>query len=110
MSWTFRYQFNGKQEKVTLRPYPDLTLKRAREQRDILAAQIVSGISPAEEKRKKQTEESESQTVKDFGERYYKEQIVKCWKDPNSIQRYLEKEICPAMRNRLPNDITAVDV
>ncbi len=110
MSWTFRYHFNGKQEKVTLGSYPDLTLKRAREQRDTLATQIVNGISPAEEKRKKQTEESESPIVKDFGERYYKEQIVKCWKDPISIRRYLEKEIYPAMGNHLLNDITAVDV
>jgi hypothetical protein len=31
MSWMFRYRLNGKQERVTLGQYPDLSLKAARD-------------------------------------------------------------------------------
>ena len=43
MSWMYRYRLDGRQEKVSLGRYPDLTLKAAREKRDELAAQVAGG-------------------------------------------------------------------
>ena len=37
-SWRYRYQFKGKTEKVSLGPYPLVSLKQARLKRDELAA------------------------------------------------------------------------
>ena len=42
-TWTYRYRRNGKQLKVTLGRYPDLSLKAARAKRDDLAAQVAQG-------------------------------------------------------------------
>jgi hypothetical protein len=50
-SWIFRYTLNSKAEKITLAPYPDMTLKAARDRRDKLAAEVVAGQSPAGDKR-----------------------------------------------------------
>ena len=49
MTWTYRYRHNGKQLKVTLGHYPDLSLKASRAMRDDLAAQVAQGKSPADE-------------------------------------------------------------
>jgi hypothetical protein len=44
----WRYRLNGKQEKLTLGKYPDLTLKNARRKRDEAAQLAAIGTSPAE--------------------------------------------------------------
>jgi integrase len=49
-------------------------------------------------------------TVKDFGDRYFKEQVVPNWKDPKSIRRYLDNEIFPAFGERTLKDVNALDV
>src|SRR5580704_12558617 len=51
ITWLFRYRLNGKQERVTLGKYPDLSLKGAREERDKLASLAAKGKSPAKEKK-----------------------------------------------------------
>ena len=49
-------------------------------------------------------------TVQEFGERYYKEQVVRNWKDPKSIRRYLDNEIFPAFGEKALKDVNALDV
>ena len=113
MSWIFKYRLNGKQDKLVIGRYPDLTLKKAREMRDKLANQVAEGKSPAEEKRKlRQAGVTGSQvlTVRKFGQRYYDEQVAKNWKDPSGELRYLEKGLYPSLGDRPLNEITALDV
>ncbi len=113
MSWIFKYTINGKQDKLVMGRYPDLTLKKAREMRDKLAAQVAEGKSPAEEKRKlRQTSVADSKvlTVREFGQRYYDDQVAKNWKDPSGELRYLEKDLYPALGDRPLKDITALDI
>ena len=82
MSWLYRYRLDGKYGKVNLGRYPDLTLKTAREKRDGLAAKVASGKSPALEASGGALGISSIPLFRDFGERYYKEQVVQHWKDP----------------------------
>lgn len=113
MSWVFKYRLNGKQDKLVIGRYPDLTLKKAREMRDKLAAQVAAGKSPAEEKRQlhqASVADSKVLTVREFGQRYYDEQVVKNWKDPSGELRYLEKNLYPALGDRPLKDITALDI
>ncbi len=113
MSWIFKYRFNGKQEKLVIGRYPDLTLKNARKMRDTLASQVAEGRSPAEEKRKLRqagATDSEVLTVRKFGQRYYDEQVAKNWKDPSGELRYLEKDLYPVLGDRPLKDITAQDI
>jgi hypothetical protein len=91
-SWIYRYTLNGKAEKVTLGPYPDLTLKLAHDKRDKLAAAVVVGQSPAAEKKARREGRGGHQTVRQFGDRYYREQVVRNRKNPTEIERYLERE------------------
>lgn len=44
--WHFRFSWQGKQQRIAMGAYPDLSLRQAREQRDDLRAQIAQGIDP----------------------------------------------------------------
>jgi hypothetical protein len=110
MSWLYRYSFEGKREKATLGGYPDLTLWKARERRDELAAQVVGGKSPAVEAKQRRAGRSTNPTIREFGERYYKEQVIRRWKDPKAIRRYLDNEIFPTLGEKSLKDVNALDV
>jgi integrase len=110
MSWLFRYRLNASSEKVTLGRYPDLTLKAARAKRDELAAQVADGKSPAQEIRKAKAGSATVSTVREFGDRYFQEQVARNWKNPVQIRRYLDNEIYPALGDKFLKEITALDV
>jgi integrase len=109
-SWLYRYRLNGKYGKVNLGHYPDLPLKTAREKRDAEAGKVAKGESPAMEKKLARAGLTTNPTVREFGERYFKEQVVSNWKDPKSIRRYLDNEILPAFGEKALKDVTAMDV
>jgi integrase len=109
-SWRYRYQLNGKTEKVSLGPYPALSLKEARQKRDALAADVFRGISPARQKQLEKVAMATASTVKEFSERYFTEVIAKDRKDSTQLRRYLEKEIYPAFGGRPLREVSAQDV
>ena len=109
-SWVFRYRLNGAREKMVLGRYPDLPLKAAREKRDELAGKVAKGESPATEKKLARAGLSTNPTVKEFGERYFKEQVLSRWKDPKAIRRYLDNEIFPTLGEKPLKDVNALDV
>jgi integrase len=110
MSWLFRYRFTNRYEKVVLGRYPDLSLKSARARRNELATLLANGKSPAQELKQMRSGGDGNPTVKEFGEQYYSEQIVKNWKDPSGIRRYLDNEIFPAFGHKLLREVNALDV
>jgi integrase len=110
ISWLYRYCLAGQRGKVTLGGYPDLTLKKARERRDELAAQVASGKSPALAAKERRAGLSTNPTVREFGERYYKEQVLRRWKNPKDIRRYLDNEIFSTLGEKALKDVNALDV
>lgn len=44
--WHFRFTWMGKQQRVAVASYPEMSLKDAREQRDDLRAQVPRGVYP----------------------------------------------------------------
>ena len=55
--WRLRYTFNGKENRLSLGTYPDISLKDARERRDETRTLIAKGIDPS---RKRQHERKEA--------------------------------------------------
>lgn len=45
--WRFKYRYGGKQKRLSLGTYPEVSLKKARDRRDELREQIADGIDPA---------------------------------------------------------------
>ena len=89
-SWHYRYSLNGKQERLVLGRYPDLSLKDARQIRDESASKVAKGISPKQDKIKAQ-----SILFKEYGERYLSEVIKKERKDPYNMILCLNNDIYP---------------
>ena len=110
MVWRFRYRLNGKQEKLTLGKYPALTLKNARIKRDEAAQAAAMGASPAKQKQLAKVAGPEATTVADFGERFFREIVVKDRRDVTIPRRYFEKSIVPAIGAKPVRDVTAEDV
>jgi integrase len=110
LSWIFRYRFRGKPEKVMIGRYPEMTLKRAREERDKRAGILAGDQSPARAKRLSRQTLTAEMTLKDFGERYFAEIVEKRWRDPGNIRRWLDKDIYPWLGAKCLREITAADV
>jgi integrase len=49
--WRFRYRFNGKQKDLALGVYPDVSLAKARERRELVRQKLADGIDPSEERK-----------------------------------------------------------
>lgn len=54
--WRFKYRFEGKENKLALGRYPEVSLKEARRRRDEARQALVNGIDPAEKKKQKAAE------------------------------------------------------
>ncbi len=108
--WRFRYRLNGKQEKLTLGKYPALTLKNARIKRDEAAQAAAMGQSPAEQKQLAKVAAADATTVAEFGERFFREIVVKDRKDITMPRRYFDKSVVPAIGNKPVRAITTEDV
>lgn len=109
-SWWYRYSINGKQERLVLGRYPDLSLQDARQLRDESASQIARDISPKQEKQNKKAGNAKSVLMKDYGERYLNEVIRKDRKNPYNMVLCLNNDIYPFIGHIAVRDISMDDV
>lgn len=52
--WRLKYRRDGKEQKLALGAYPEISLKVARERRDEARSQLAQGLDPSREKRRKE--------------------------------------------------------
>ncbi|MFM2333935.1 MAG: hypothetical protein RIQ74_2785, partial [Pseudomonadota bacterium] len=109
-SWHYRYSLAGKQERLVIGRYPDLSLKDARQLRDAAASQVAKGISPQQQKIKEQQGQLETILFRDYGERYTKEVILKDRANPESMLMYLNNDIYPMLGHIAMKDIGIDDI
>lgn len=102
-SWHYRYSLAGKQERLVIGRYPDLSLKDARQIRDESASLVAKGISPKQDKVK-----PKGILFKDYGEYYLKEVIKKYRKDPYNMILCLSNDLYP-MVGHIPLDQISIE-
>lgn len=110
LAWRYRYRLNGKLEKVALGKYPAVSLKAARQKRDELATMVAQGQSPAKQKQLRKVALATESTVREFGERYFTDVVVRDRKSPSVVRRYLEQALYPAFGDRPLREVTAADI
>ena len=49
--WRLKYRFGGKEKRLAIGPYPEISLKDARAARDAARAQLAAGTDPSEYKK-----------------------------------------------------------
>ncbi|MFW1754597.1 tyrosine-type recombinase/integrase [Acinetobacter wanghuae] len=104
-SWWYRYSLNGKQERLVLGRYPDLSLKDARRIRDESASLVAKGISPKQDKNK-----PKCILLRDYGERYLNEVIKKDRANPYNMILCLSNDIYPIMGGIPLDQVTVEDI
>lgn len=105
-SWHYRYTLNGKQERLVIGRYPDISLKEARQIRDESASMVAKGLSPKKEKDDKKVGKSNTVLFKDYGERYLNEVVRKDRKNPYNMILCLNNDIYPFIGDLPLNQIT----
>ena len=108
--WRLRYRLSGRQEKVTIGAYPEFTLAEARDKAADMRRQVARGESPAATKRRDKAAARNPDTVVEFAKVWMAEVVAKDRKDTTQIERYIDKDIVPAIGNRHLAEVTPADV
>lgn len=106
-SWHFRFSWHGKQPRMSLGTYPEITLKEARELRDQARAQVAKGIDPRSARReeKRTAADSSIKTFEVVAEEWYAFKLPR-WAAAKKgaaaqARLYLDKDLLPAL-GRIP--------
>jgi len=114
--WKLKYKFDGKEKKLSLGKYPEITLVKARELREHNKQLIANGIDPNELKKEKQEvikqDEIELQnTFKNIAlERL--EKVKEEISEPHYKRTYnsFKNDVYPYIGDKSINDILAIDI
>ncbi|CAK7054647.1 MAG: Prophage integrase IntS [Desulfovibrio sp.] len=106
-TWRLKYRFGGKEKTLTLEPYPQMSLKEAREKRDEAKKQIANGIDPSALKRQVKGSYANAVTL-EFVAREWHGKQTPTWsaRHADDVIERLEKNIFPFLGKRPPNEIT----
>jgi integrase len=119
-TWRFRYEFGGKEKLLTIGPYPDVSLKGARDRAFEARAQLRDGIDPMEEKKtlkaaqvqkKIEAEQAAANQFQEVAREWIKE-FKRDWKPSHSdkVVARLEKEVFPWVGKKGVAEITAPEL
>lgn len=106
-SWRLRYRLGGRQNRLTLGRWPGVSLAQARAERNRLLGQIKAGIVPASRHGRQR---GKAVTFKQFAQRYVREVAAKVRRDVRSVERYLARELFPALGEMPLRAVTAAQV
>lgn len=109
-TWMFRYRLGGRAEKLVLGTYPEVTLKEARDLHFEARRAVAKGESPARAKQQAKAAIPGEQTVAEFAEQFFREIVQRDRKDTTIPRRYLDKQIIPAIGQKLIVEVTTEDV
>ncbi len=111
--WQMRYRFEGKEKTASLGPYPEVGLAQAREKRDQMRKQLVSGIDPVQAQR-------QQKAAKKLAQENSFEAVARAWFDSwkgarsarhaNYVIRRLEADVFPAIGKRPVAEIQAPEL
>ncbi|KAA0876474.1 tyrosine-type recombinase/integrase [Nitrincola tapanii] len=111
--WRLKFRIHGKEKRLAIGVYPDVSLAAAREQRDIARQQLMQGIDPSAAKK------AQKQTGREAAENSF-EMIAREWfsirmSDKSEGHqartiRALEKHLFGSIGNRPISEISALDL
>lgn len=111
--WRFKYRFEGKEKRLSLGVYPDISLKLARERRDEARQLVANGIDPSiHRKAEKATRHAIATNSFEAIAREWHTKHATKWaaSHGDKIIRRLERDIFPWLGNQAISDIKAPDL
>jgi integrase len=106
------YRFAGKRKTLALGVYPDVSLKQAREKREVARKQIANGVDPAENRRAIKTSKTEiAANSFEVIAREWGVKKVNSWAEKNNRhKRILERNVFPWLGNKPIADLHPKDI
>ena len=108
--WRLKYRFGGKEKRLAMGVYPDITLQMARDKRLEARRLIDQGIDPGQDKRRKkrQRELDTNNTFKVVAEEWV-EHNMSSWSENHgkTVRRRLEMDLYPRLGSMPIKDINA---
>ena len=114
--WKFKYRFNGKEKKLSIGAYPEISLVSARSKREKLKTLIAEGIDPGEKKKQAkaqaiQTEIKKENTFYNVSQRWLKNYKNTVSEDQHiRIESLFKNHLYPALKNRPIDEITRLEI
>lgn len=108
--WRFKYRIDGKEKRLSLGVYPDISLKDARERRDEARKLVANKIDPsAQRKAEKATRKESGRNTFEIVAREWWSKQVPGWSDvhANNVLSRLEKNVFPWLGREPVAGITA---
>lgn len=111
--WRFKYRFDGKEKRLSLGVYPDVSLKDARERRDEMRRLVANGVDPGVNRKiqKAAKLERSANSFETIAREWYAKHSPG-WAATHSskIIRRLEKDVFPWIGGRPISEITAQEL
>jgi len=109
--WRLKYRIGGKEKRLSLGIYPDVSLKDARIKRDDLRKQIADGIDPSHT-RKAEKQSTGDQNSFEFVAREWHTKFSATWSESHKSRTLirLEQNAFPWLGTKNINDITAPEL
>lgn len=110
--WRLRYWINSRENWISLGVYPDVSLKDARDRRDVARKQIANGIDPSAARKAQKAEALENTNTFERIAREWWTKFQPTWTEDhgNQILRRLELNVFPWIGARPLKEITAPEV
>jgi integrase len=111
--WRLKYRFNGKEKRLSLGVYPDVSLKDARDRRDEARKLLASGVDPSESRKIARSIETEcsSKNLEIITREWFGKYSVNWVKSHSDrVLRLFERDIFPWLGQRPMTQISAPDL
>lgn len=111
--WRFKYHIGGKEKRIGLGRYPDVSLSQARERREESRKLVARGIDPSAQRQAERAAVELAVTSRfEVVAREWIEKNITTWSPTHAktVLQRLEKDIFPWLGDRLVGDITAPEL
>jgi integrase len=109
--WRWKYRFAGKEKRLSFGVYPDVSLKAAREKRDIARQQIGAGIDPGQARKAEKISQAGAESFEAIAREWHAK-FSPGWvaSHGDRILRRLEKDVFPWLGKRPIGEIKAPEL
>jgi len=108
--WQYNYRFLHKQKTLSLGPYPEISLKKARLKRDEAKILISKGIDPMPEKKTLLVNVLQDHTFEILAEKWLNKDTSRGESNKKDIRGRLKNHINPLIGNKLISEISQADL
>ena len=110
--WRLKYRFGGKEKRISFGVYPEVSLKDAREKRDVARKLLAQGIDPGAERKATKAIESGSGSFEAVAREWHAKFANTEWSETHSknILNRLEKNVFPWLGSRPVDEIKSPEI